>query len=36
MASDCIRTDQLAAVGYVETQALQEVVVVAVGLQPQD
>ena len=36
MASDCSRTDQLAAVGYIETQALQEVVVVAVGLQRQD
>ena len=36
MASDCIRTGQLAAVGYIETQALQEVVAAAVGLQPQD
>ena len=36
MASDCFRTDQLAAVGYIETQALQEVVAAAVGLQPQD
>ena len=36
MASDCIRTDQLVAVGYTEAPALQEVVAAAVGLQPQD
>ena len=36
MASGCIRTDQLAAVGCIVTQALQEVVAAAVGLQPQD
>ena len=36
MVSDCIRTDQLAAVGYIETQALQEVVAAAGVLQPQD
>ena len=36
MASDCIRTDQLAAEGYIETQVLQEVVAAAVGLQPRD
>lgn len=36
MASDCIRTVQIAAEGYMEAQALQEVVAAVVGLQPQD
>ena len=31
MASDCIRTDRLAAAGCMAAQALQEVAAVAVG-----